>query len=97
MSNIDYDPYYEWLCEKADKLDQLSKAWLKETIGEDDNEEAVDELYIPCGDHLAPVLLAVGKRFPGFEEALAEALYDKCYKAIDGYVDSVTDWYDGGW
>ena len=89
----EYDAHYEWLCARADKLDELARAWVRDTIDEKDSKHAAEELYGPCGDDLAPVLLAVGKRFPGFEEALAEALYDACWKYIDEYVDSITDWH----
>jgi len=90
MANIDYDEHYEWLCEKAEIRQRLAKEWLQETIAAGDT----DELYIPIGDDLTPLLLEVGKRFAGFEEALAEALYGKCYKSIGTYVDGITEWQE---
>lgn len=88
MANIDYDDHYEWLCEKAQIRQALALEWLRETIAAGD----ADELYIPIGDDLTPLLLAVGKRFAGFEEALAEALDSKYYKEIDDYMEAITDW-----
>jgi hypothetical protein len=90
MANIDFDDHYEWLCARAEKLDELCQEWLRETIAAGDD----DELYLPCGDDLTPTLLEVGKRFEGFEEALAEALYGKCYKSIGTYVDGITEWQE---
>ena len=88
MANIDYDDHYEWLYEKAQIRQRLAQEWLRETIAAGDS----DELYIPIGDDLTPLLLAIGKRFTGFEEELAAALDAKYYQAIDDYMEAVTDW-----
>jgi len=88
MANIDYDDHYEWLYEKAQIRQRLAQEWLRETIAAGDS----DELYIPIGDDLTPLLLAIGKRFAGFEEELAAALDAKYYQAIDDYMEAVTDW-----
>ena len=88
MANIDYDDHYEWLCEKAKVRQQTAKEWLRETKAAGDS----DELYIPRGDDLTPLLLEVGKRFAGFEEALAEAIDAKYYQEIDDYMEAITDW-----
>ena len=90
MANIDYDDHYEWLCEKAKVRQQLAQEWLRETIAAGDS----DELYIPIGDDLTPLLLAIGKRFTGFEEELAAALDAKYYQEIDDYMESITDWQE---
>ena len=88
MANIDYDANYEWLCEKAKIRQRLAQEWLRETIAAED----ADELYIPIGDDLTPLLLSVGRQFAGFEEALAEALDSEYYKEIDDYMEAITDW-----
>jgi len=88
MANIDYDDHYEWLCEKAKIRQALALEWLRETIAAGD----ADELYIPIGDDLTPLLLAVGKRFDGFEEALAEVLDAHYCQEIDDYMESTIDW-----
>jgi len=36
----------------------------------------------------------VGKRFAGFEEALAKAIDAKYYQEIDDYMESITDWHE---
>ena len=90
MANIDYDDHYEWLCEKAKIRQELALEWLRETIAACD----ADELYIPIGDDLTPLLLAVGKRFDGFEEALAEAIDSLYSQAIDDYMEAITDWQE---
>ena len=90
MANIDYDNHYEWLCEKAEIRQRLAKEWLRETIATGDT----DELYIPIGDDLTPLLLEVGKRFAGFEEALAEAIDALYYQAIDDYMEAITEWQE---
>ena len=90
MANIDYDTNYEWLCEKAMIRQSLAQKWLSETIAAGDS----DELYIPIGDDLTPLLLEVGKRFAGFEEALAKAIDAKYYQEIDDYMESITDWQE---
>ena len=94
MANIDYDENYQWLCEKAKIREGLAQEWLSETVSEPDCEAAADELYIPIRDDLTPLLLAIGKRFAGFEEALAEALDSKYYKEIDDYMEAITDWQE---
>lgn len=88
MANIDYDDNYEWLWEKAMIRQSLAQEWLRETIAAGDS----DELYIPIGDDLTPLLLEVGKRFAGFEEALAKAIDAQYYQAIDDYMEAITDW-----
>ena len=90
MANIDYDDHYEWLGEKAKIREALAKEWLRETIATGDT----DELYIPIGDDLTPLLLEVGKRFAGFEEALAEAIDALYYQAIDDYMEAITEWQE---
>ena len=90
MANIDYDDNYEWLCEKAKIREALAKEWLRETIAAGDT----DELYIPIGDDLTPLLLAVGKRFAGFEEALVEVLDAHYCQEIDDYMEAITDWQE---
>ena len=90
MANIDYDDHYEWLCEKAKIQQALALEWLRETIAAGD----ADELYIPIGDDLTPLLLAVGKRFDGFEEALAEAIDSLYSQPIDDYMEAITDWQE---
>jgi len=69
MANIDYDDHYEWLCEKAEIRQRLAKEWLRETIAAGD----ADELYIPIGDDLTPLLLALTHRTPA-QNALLGAI-----------------------
>ena len=88
MANIDYDPHYEWLCEKAKIRQRLAQKWLRETIAAGD----ADELYIPIGDDLTELLLTIGMGYMGFEEELAAALDAKYYQQIDDYMEAITDW-----
>lgn len=94
MANIDYDEHYEWLCEKAKIREELAYSWLRDTISDPDSEAAADELYVPIGDDLTPLLLEVGKKFPGFKEALAEAIEAKHWETIDDYMEAITDWQE---
>lgn len=88
MANIDYDDHYEWLYEKAQIRQRLAQEWLRETIAAGDS----DELYIAIPGDLTPLLLEVGKRFAGFEEALAAALDAKYHEDIDDHMETITDW-----
>jgi len=36
----------------------------------------------------------VGKRFAGFEEALAKAIDAKYYQEIDDYMEAITEWQE---
>ena len=39
---LEYDAHYEWLWERADKLDELARAWVSETIDEQDSKHAAE-------------------------------------------------------
>ena len=92
MANIDYDPHYEWLCERSEKLEELVQEWIDEVI---DNRN-LDELYEPLGDHLIEALWDAGVSDKPFKEALKEAAFARDWKSIYDYVESITDWGEFG-
>lgn len=92
MANIDYDPYYEWLCERDEKLEELVKEWLDEAV---DNRD-LDELYEPLGDQLIEALWDAGVSDKPFNEALKETAMKRAWKSIYDYVESITDWAELG-
>jgi len=92
MANIDYDPHYEWLCERSDKLEELVQEWIDEAIDKRD----LDELYEPLGDNLVEALWDAGVSDKPFKEALKEAAFARDWKSIYDYVESITDWAELG-
>ena len=92
MANIDYDPHYEWLCERSDKLERLVQEWIDEAIDKRD----LDELYEPLGDNLVEALWDAGVSDKPFKEALKEAAFARDWKSIYDYVESITDWAEFG-
>lgn len=92
MANIDYDPHYEWLCERSEKLEELVQEWIDEAIDKRD----LDELYEPLGDHLVEALWDAGVSDKPFKEALKEAAFARDWKSIYDYVESITDWAEFG-
>lgn len=92
MANIDYDDNYEWLCERANKLEELVQEWIDESIDKRD----LDELYEPLGDQLIEALWDAGWSDKPFKEALKEAAMDRSWKSIYDYVESITDWAEFG-
>lgn len=92
MANIDYDPHYEWLCERSDKLEELVQEWIDEAIDKRD----LDELYEPLGDNLVEALWDAGVSDKPFKEALKEAAFARDWKSIYDYVESITDWAEFG-
>ena len=92
MANIDYDPHYEWLCERSEKLEELVQEWIDEAIDKRD----LDELYEPLGDHLVEALWDAGVSDKPFKEALKEAAFARDWKSIYEYVESITDWSEFG-
>jgi chemotaxis regulatin CheY-phosphate phosphatase CheZ len=92
MANIDYDPHYEWLCERSEKLEELVQEWIDEAIDKRD----LDELYEPLGDHLVEALWDAGVSDKPFKEALKEAAFARDWKSIYDYVESITDWAELG-
>lgn len=92
MANIDYDPHYEWLCERSEKLEELVQEWIDEAIDKRD----LDELYEPLGDHLVEALWDAGVSDKPFKEALKEAAFARDWKSIYDYVESITDWGELG-
>ena len=94
MANIDYDAHYEWLCEKDEIRTELAKVWLSETVNDLDSHDAIEELSVPIGDDLAPLLLEIGRKFPGFTEAFSEAIDRKYWKIIDDHMERITDWHE---
>ena len=92
MANIDYDPHYEWLCERSEKLEELVKEWLDEAVDTRD----LDELYEPLGDQLIEALWDAGVSDKPFNEALKETAMKRAWKSIYDYVESITDWSEFG-
>ena len=92
MANIDYDPHYEWLCERSDKLEELVQEWIDEAIDKRD----LAELYEPLGDNLVEALWDAGVSDKPFKEALKEAAFARDWKSIYDYVESITDWAEFG-
>ena len=92
MANIDYDPHYEWLCERSEKLEELVQEWIDEAIDKRD----LDELYEPLGDNLVEALWDAGVSDKPFKEALKEAAFARDWKSIYDYVESITDWAEFG-
>jgi hypothetical protein len=92
MANIDYDPHYEWLCERSEKLEELVQEWIDEAIDKRD----LDELYEPLGDNLVEALWDAGVSDKPFKEALKEAAFARDWKSIYDYVESITDWAELG-
>ena len=92
MANIDYDPHYEWLCERDEKLEELVQEWLDEAVDTRD----LDELYNPLGDQLIEALWDAGFSDKPFKEALKETAMKRAWKSIYDYVESITDWGELG-
>lgn len=93
MANIDYDPHYEWLCERSEKLEELVLEWLDEAIENRD----LDELYEPLGENLIEALWdAAVSGNPNFKTALWEEIMKRDWKSIYDYVESITDWGELG-
>ena len=92
MANIDYDPHYEWLCERSEKLEELVQEGIDEAIDKRD----LDELYEPLGDNLVEALWDAGVSDKPFKEALKEAAFARDWKSIYDYVESITDWSEFG-
>lgn len=92
MANIDYDPHYEWLCEKDEKLEELVQEWIDEAIDKRD----LDELYEALGENLSEALWDAGVSDKPFKEALKAAAFAQDWKSIYDYVESITDWGEYG-